>query len=242
MNLVIDAGNTLIKTAVFMGNEILSESKFNHEFFLREVEKIFNSYPDIDSSIISSVSCLSRKDIKALSIFCKVHELSSESKIPFINLYETPKTLGVDRIALITAAYYECKNKNVLIIDSGSCITYDFLSEDAKYYGGAISPGIYMRFRALNTFTANLPLIETTELTDFIGNSTQNSIVSGIINGIIHEIEGTIRQYSERFTDLTIILTGGDSDFLSKRLKSIIFVNSNFLFKGLNHILELNKN
>ena len=242
MNLVIDAGNTLIKTAVFMGNEILSEAKFNHENFLPEIEKIFDSHPDINNSIISSVSCLSGKDVKALSVFCKVHELNSKSKVPFVNLYETPQTLGTDRIALITAAYYECKSENVLIIDSGSCITYDFLSEDAKYYGGAISPGIYMRFKALNMFTANLPLIETTELTDFIGNSTQSSIVSGIINGIIHEIEGTIRQYSERFTDLTIILTGGDSDFLSKRLKSTIFANSNFLFKGLNYILELNKN
>src|SRR5690606_16910613 len=199
MNLVIDAGNTLIKTAVFMGNEILSEAKFNHENIMTENEKIFDSHLDINNSIISSVSCLSGKDVKALSVFCKVHELNSKSKVPFVNLYETPQTLGTDRIALITAAYYECKSENVLIIDSGSCITYDFLSEDAKYYGGAISPGIYMRFKALNMFTANLPLIETTELTDFIGNSTQSSIVSGIINGIIHEIEGTIRQYSERF-------------------------------------------
>ena len=241
MNLIIDVGNTLVKTAVFKGDKILNEYKFEQNLFLNKVEEIFNSYPDITHSIISSVGKLPENSLKALSVFCKVHQLSNKSKIPFKNLYATPETLGVDRIALITAAYYEYQQENTLIIDAGTCITYDFLDNQGAYHGGAISPGINMRFKALNTFTANLPLIKSISTDNLIGNSTTNSIVSGVVNGAINEIEGIINKYSQKFEGLTIILTGGDGDFLSKRLKSSIFANSIFLLIGLNHILELNK-
>ena len=241
MNLIVDVGNTFVKTAVFEGTKILAEYKFEHKLFIIKIEEIFNFYPNISYAIVASVAKLPENNIKALSVFCKVHQLSSKSKVPFKNLYATPETLGVDRIALITAAYYEYKNKNVLVIDAGTCITYDFLDDDGTYQGGAISPGINMRFKALNTFTANLPLINSNDLINFIGNSTKNSIISGVINGTINEIQGVISQYLLKFEGLTIILTGGDGDFLSKRLKSSIFANSNFLFKGLNYILELNK-
>ncbi|UOB18733.1 type III pantothenate kinase [Abyssalbus ytuae] len=241
MNLAIDVGNTFIKTAVFEGGKILEDYKLERKLFLKGIEKIFHQYPDISHAILSSVRNLTPREQKALSVFCKIHILSNSSVIPFKNNYTTPQTLGVDRIALITAAFYENAHKNTLIIDAGTCITYDFLSSDGTYYGGAISPGINMRFKALNTFTAKLPLVEFDTLDDFIGNSTHRSIISGVINGTINEIEGVIGQYSKRFKDLTLILTGGDSEFLSNRLKNSIFANSNFLLIGLNYILELNK-
>ncbi len=241
MNLIIDVGNTFIKTAVFEGDKILMKYKFKQDLFLNKVEEIFDSYPYITDAIISSVSNLPENNLKALSVFCKVHQLSNKSKVPFKNLYTTPETLGVDRIALITAAYYKYRHKNVLVIDAGTCITYDFLDSQGVYYGGAISPGINMRFKALNTFTTNLPLIESIDSDKLIGNSTKNAIVSGVVNGVIHEVEGKINIYSQKFEGLTIILTGGDGDFLSKRLKSSIFANSIFLLIGLNYILELNK-
>lgn len=241
MNLIIDVGNTYVKTAVFESNKVLAEYKFNKEFFLIKIEKIFDLHPNITHSIISSVVKISKNSVKALSVFCQVHFLDNKSKVPFKNLYTTPETLGVDRIALITAAFYDYNHKNVLIIDAGTCITYDFIDKVGTYYGGAISPGIKMRFKALNTFTANLPLIELSNEINQIGNSTKTAITSGVVNGTINEIEGTIDQYSQKYEGLTIILTGGDSDFLSKRLKSSIFANSIFLLKGLNYILELNK-
>ena len=134
-------------------------------------------------------------------------------------------------------------NQNRLVIDAGTCITYDFIDEKDNYLGGAISPGIKIRYKSLNDYTANLPLLEKKEIEHYIGNSTENSIHSGIINGICHEIDGFISQYSLKNQDLTIILTGGDADFLAKRLKSTIFANSNFLLESLKTLsIYLNEN
>jgi type III pantothenate kinase len=171
-----------------------------------------------------------------------VINLDVSTKVPFQNHYKSPETLGVDRIALVSAAVKNYKEHNVLIIDAGTCITYDFINRENKYLGGAISPGIRLRYQSLNNLTANLPLIKTKMPQNVIGNTTEESIHSGIINGIINEIEGTISRYDEKYKDLTVILTGGDANFLSKRLKSSIFANSNFLLEGLNYILEFNTN
>ena len=127
-----------------------------------------------------------------------------------------------------------------MIIDCGSCITYDFINSANEYLGGAISPGIRLRYETLHNLTANLPLLEKKKPKNLIGNSTESSIHSGVINGILIEIDGIVNKYKTKYPDLTVILTGGDSKFLSKRLKSSIFANSNFLLEGLNHILEYN--
>ena len=160
--------------------------------------------------------------------------------MPFTNNYATPETLGVDRIALITAAANQYPNKNILVIDAGTCVTYDFLNHQNSYLGGAISPGLTIRYEALHNLTAKLPLLKTEDTTFLIGNSTETSIHSGVINGLVNEIDGTIQQYQQEHTDLTVILTGGDTNFLAKRLKSSIFANSNFLLEGLNHLLKIN--
>ena len=167
--------------------------------------------------------------------------LSHESKVPFKNSYATPQTLGIDRIALATAAFYHAPHKNTLVIDAGTCITYDMVNDFDEYLGGAISPGLEMRYKAMHQQTSALPLLPVEAPLDLIGNTTNSSMHSGVVNGICAELDGIIDQYATRFKDLTVILTGGDSHFLSKRLKNTIFADSKFLLKGLNYLLEYNK-
>ncbi|MCW9037866.1 type III pantothenate kinase, partial [Altibacter sp.] len=197
--------------------------------------------PGLEHCIIASAGQLSEHQQAKLKQRISVFELSHDAHLPYTNKYSTPTTLGVDRIALVSAAARKFPKKNVLVIDAGSCITYDFLSAENSYLGGAISPGIEMRYKAMHTFTAKLPLLDTSTPKKLIGDSTATSMHSGVIHGVLHEIEGFIQAYSEKFSDLTIILTGGDTQFLRDSLKNDIFANSNFLLEGLNYILELNK-
>ena len=155
--------------------------------------------------------------------------------------YATPLTLGMDRVALATAAFYHNPKGNTLVIDMGTCITYDMLNDHGEYLGGAISPGLHMRYNAMHQQTKKLPLLEPEIPLDFIGNSTANSMHNGVVQGISHELDGVIDQYKNRFEHLTVILTGGDSHFFAKRLKNSIFANSKFLLEGLNYLLEYNK-
>lgn len=241
MNLVVDIGNTLIKYAVFSKGNIIYDASSKPDDFVKNVKSLFKLYSSISRAIISSVGGLEKKDFDILSLFCDVHVLTHNSKVPFKNSYATPQTLGIDRIALVTAAFYHNPHKNNLVIDAGTCITYDMINDFDEYLGGAISPGIEMRYKAMNQLTAKLPLLEKEEPLDFIGNCTKNSMHSGVVNGIYHEINGVIDQYNSRFKDLTVILTGGDALFLSERLKNTIFADSKFLLKGLNYLLEYNK-
>jgi type III pantothenate kinase len=187
------------------------------------------------------VSNLGPQAVDILAVFCKVYVLSPQSKIPFKNSYATPQTLGPDRMALATAAFYHNPKGNTLVIDAGTCITYDMVNDYGEYLGGAISPGLYMRYNALHEYTDKLPLLTPENILDFIGNATESSMHSGVVNGIALEIDGVIEQYRSRFRHLTVILTGGDAQFLSKRLKNTIFAHSNFLLEGLNQLLEYNK-
>ncbi|WP_019668945.1 type III pantothenate kinase [Eudoraea adriatica] len=241
MNLIVDVGNTNIKLAVFSGNTLLWQQKHEPDDFPKEVKKVFKKYPAIQAAMISSVGLFDEKYISVLSVFAEVHLLSHSTKIPFKNSYATPQTLGMDRVALATAAFYQNSGANTLVIDAGTCITYDMMNDYGEYLGGAISPGLRMRYSALHEYTAKLPLLEPQDILDIIGNSTNASIHSGVLNGICREIDGVIDQYQSRFEDLTVILTGGDAQILSKRLKNTIFANSNFLLEGLNYLLEYNK-
>lgn len=241
MNLIIDAGNTKIKLAIFRKTSLIHQEVVANDSFVAAIKDIFKRYPGLNRAIISNVGALEDEEIKVVYIFCKVHELSYKSKIPFKNSYTSPQTLGVDRIALVTAAYYRAPHSNTLIIDAGTCVTYDIINDFDEYLGGAISPGLQMRYTAMNKQTANLPYLEKKEVLDYIGNSTENCMHSGVVNGICSEIDGVINQYKSRFKDLTVILTGGDAQFLSKRLKNTIFADSEFLLKGLNYLLEYNK-
>lgn len=241
MNLIIDAGNTNVKLAIFKKSEIIHLETVVVDLFVEAIKKIFKEYTKIQGAIVSSVGSLSKAQMKVVAVFCDLHELSNVSKVPFKNSYASPQTLGVDRLALATAAYYFNPHQNNLVIDAGTCVTYDMLNDFDEYLGGAISPGVQMRYNAMHEQTAKLPLLEKKELLDYIGNTTENCLHSGVVNGITLEIDGVIDLYKARFKDLTIILTGGDTLFLSKRLKNTIFADSKFLLKGLNYLLEYNK-
>ncbi len=240
MNLIIDVGNTLVKFAVFQHDTIVEKKSVKVEETLKIFEKIIKEHTSINKAIVSSVVKL---DSSVYDIINKKNDLltvNSDTKLPFKNHYKTPHTLGVDRIALVSASVKHYPNTNVLIIDAGTCITYDFITKDNEYIGGAISPGIRLRYTTLNTLTANLPLLETEMPEQLIGSTTAKSIHSGVVFGVLKEIDGVIDEYQEKYEDLTVILTGGDTDFLSKQLKNGIFANSNFLLEGLNFILEFN--
>ena len=240
MNLIIDIGNTRVKLAVYEENSCLNKFIILKEEFLKNVEKILKEYPKVKKGIISSVDFFSKEEENELKKLVELTVVSTSMKLPFKNLYVTPKTLGLDRIALIAAAADQYKKENVLVIDAGTCITFDFLNSENEYLGGAISPGLTIRYEALHNLTAKLPLLKPKDSDFFIGNTTESSIHSGVINGTINEIDGIILQYQSSYKDLTVILTGGDTNFLAKRLKSSIFANSNFLLEGLNHLLKIN--
>ena len=240
MNLVIDIGNTQIKTAVFKDNTLYNKEIYSKDEFYKSVEKITKKYR-IKHAILSNVGEIENLKMLEINKLFDVLVLNSKTRLPFINNYKTPQTLGVDRIALIAAAVDQFPNKNVLIFDAGSCITYDFVNEKNEYLGGGISPGIEMRYKALNSYTANLPKLTLSNEIPEIGNTTENSIHFGVLNGIIQEIEGVINQFKVKNQKLTVVLTGGDTIYLAKNLKSTIFANPNFLLEGLNSILIYNK-
>ncbi|MCB0457134.1 MAG: type III pantothenate kinase [Flavobacteriaceae bacterium] len=241
MNLIVDVGNSFIKLAVFDKDSLLERKVASPEDFKMLVTELTQIFSKLDRAIVSAVGSFSESNLSFLKKQMNVHILTSNSKLPFINNYATPHTLGVDRMALVSAATKQFSNKNVLIIDAGSCITYDVLNCNNEYLGGAISPGISMRYKAMHTFTAKLPLLETTIPKNIIGTTTQSSMDVGVMQGILNEMEGFVSLYKTHFSDLTTILTGGDLHFLRDSIKNDIFALPNFLLEGLNHILEINK-
>lgn len=244
MKLIIDAGNTVVKIAVFEGSSVVLKKRNTYDFFYEDLEKILFEYPKIKKAIVSSVSNV---DKEQLIDFCEEKKiglmmLSSDTKIPFVNLYKTPVTLGVDRIALMAAAVNKFELQNCLVIDAGSCITYDFINSKKEYYGGTISLGLQMRYTSLHEYTAQLPLLSPKKVNSFVGNTTENAIHAGVCLALETEINGVIQYFSNKYANVVVILTGGDAEFLSIRLKNGIFVLPNFLIEGLNHILDYNTN
>lgn len=240
MNLILDVGNSFVKLAVFQQDEMLQKWIVEKGELQIKIEEILSENPKIDKMIFSSVADASFALPKNQRKSVQVLVLGPETPLPFRNCYATPTTLGNDRKALIAGAAKRFKGENVLVIDAGTCLTFDFKNEQEEYLGGAISPGLNMRFKAVHTFTANLPLVEINEIPQLTGNTTENCIASGVYNGMLKEIDGIIESYKSEYQDVQIIFTGGDAHFLSMRLKNSIFANSNILLEGLNYILEFN--
>ncbi len=158
---------------------------------------------------------------------------------PFENKYETPKTLGIDRMVLAAGATLQYPKQNRLVIDAGTCVTYDFIDQDDNYLGGAISPGLRLRYEALHNFTCKIAVVAIGESKCILlENQHHQSIHSGVVNGLVYEIDGFIDEYKGLGSNFIIILTGGDTDFLAKRLKNTIFANSNFLLESLNQTFQ----
>lgn len=243
-NLVIDVGNTKYKWGVFYNLQLSQSGSYKRgeeaEFF-----SLLNSLSSKCSYCILSGSAeLDHTLVNLLKATFEVLFLSNHHHYPFDIHYKTPQSLGLDRLANAAAAHALYPRKDCLIIDAGTCVTFDFLSATNGYIGGVISPGLEMRFKAMHTFTAKLPLVnhEQSKINEtYIGKSTLDSIRVGAVQGLIHEIEGFIQQYLCDYKDLTIIFTGGDAEYLSTRLKSSIFVDLNFQLKGLNILLEHHK-
>ncbi len=205
-----------------------------------EIDTVFRKFPNAPI-IISSVASINETLGNYLQDRASSTFLNSETPLPIINDYLSPETLGNDRIANVVGAKSVFPNHNALVIDLGTCMKFDFITDKGVYKGGAISPGLNMRYKALHQFTDQLPLIEPVDVADLIGNSTINSINSGVFNGMLAEIKGIIYQYKLLSTDLKVILTGGDLRFFSIHLKNDIFAAPYLTLEGLNEILLYNQ-
>ncbi len=235
MNLVVDVGNTRIKAATFEEDRLLSSYQFPSTDAFRAEIKGFT----FQHLLISSVNQLAT-EFDFLHPTGNIFFLSPQLPLPIRNAYATPQTLGVDRLAGACGAYALFPKKNCLVIDAGTCINYEFIDESGTYHGGAISPGIDMRFKAMHTFTARLPLIQRNEQAVLIGNSTESCMQSGVMNGVLAEVENTIARYREKYPAIVVLICGGDAPFFENRLKPTIFAAPDLVLKGLNRILRYN--
>lgn len=242
MLLVIDVGNTQIKAAVFEQNTLLKKEIIAYEDWQISLKKVIKKFSEISILVVASVGKLEKSDFLTLDSGLNVYFITRESKFPFNNLYASPSTLGIDRMILASGAVLQFPKKNRLVIDAGTCITYDFIDSNDNYLGGAISPGIRLRYESLHNYTAKLPLLKKEKPIEIVGNSTTQSIHSGVINGVSFEIEGFINSVLDKNDNFIIILTGGDAVFLAERLKNTIFANPNFLLESLNQTFQYNNN
>jgi len=242
MLLVIDVGNTQIKAAVFEQNTLLKKGIIAYEDWQISLKKVIKKYSEISILVVASVGKLEKNDFLTLDSGLNVYFITRESKFPFNNLYASPSTLGIDRMILASGAVLQFPKKNRLVIDAGTCITYDFIDSNDNYLGGAISPGIRLRYESLHNYTTKLPLLKKENPIEIVGNSTTQSIHSGVVNGVSFEIEGFINSVLDKNDNFIIILTGGDAVFLAERLKNTIFANPNFLLESLNQTFQYNNN
>jgi type III pantothenate kinase len=238
LKLVIDIGNTRTKLALFKGKDIFAISNINI-CSLNNIHK-FVGNNKISATIISSVKEINTEIVSILDSY-KGLILSENLPIPITSHYKTPHTLGQDRIAAVVGAYSLYNKKDIIVIDAGTCLTIDFLSEKGEYIGGRISPGIEIRYKALHTFTDKLPLVTKENTIPIIGNDTVSSILSGVQQGILAELRLIISEYRLRKPEAIAVVTGGDAFFFEKELKSSIFANLNLVMIGLNEILDFNE-
>ena len=239
MNLIVDIGNTRAKIAVFENNELHEVEAVEYKDAIAFIKSLQVKY-SITAAIISNVGNPQIELEEYLASNFEYVKLSSNTPIPVKINYATPATLGVDRRALAVAADEFSKDKSVLVIDMGSCITYDYIEAGGIYHGGAISPGVNMRFKAMHNFTESLPLVSIKDSDSPIGKTTEMSLVNGVLYGVKGEIDSYISQIKELDENILVIITGGDHPFFVNKLKNSIFADSKILLKGLNSILNYN--
>lgn len=236
-NLIIDIGNTRLKAAIFNGPALVKDYAFDSLENLIQAVTTLN----FDHVILSSVKWTQEE--LDVSLPFPYTFLTHKTPLPIQNLYGSPETLGMDRIAAVMGALSYAKEGPVLAIDLGTCITYDFLDEKNNYLGGAISPGIGMRFGAMHDNTARLPLTQLNdEMVELTGNNTKSCLQSGVMYGVKFEIEGIIAHYKKQHKHLRVFICGGDAKFFESLTKDYIFVIPNLILHGLNRILTYNVN
>lgn len=238
ITLCIDFGNTRCKAAIFDGSEL----KATHQLDVNRPDDVQNLIRQSGArySILSSVIDHPPQIEVLLAEQTRFHKLSHLTRLNFTTPVGKPETIGADRLALMAAAAHFFPGKNNLVIALGSCITYNFLNQYGQFLGGAISPGMDMRFKAMHQFTAKLPLAKAQFNFPLVGYDTLTNLQSGVIVGIISEIEGFIEKYSEKYGNFNVVLTGGNSAYFASQLKYKIFADHNFLFKGLYALSETN--
>ncbi|MCE3227351.1 MAG: type pantothenate kinase [Bacteroidetes bacterium] len=237
MNLIADFGNTRIKTALFENNTLISKKTYDS---VTDLINDKNFYSRAQNVVIGSVVSNHTQFMNSV-IDKKVLLFEASTPIPLKNLYKSALTLGSDRIAASIGSYSLYPNRNVLTIDAGTCIKYNFVNRSNEYLGGAISPGLPMRLKAMNHFTNKLPLVEIDfNYEKLTGQSTHESILSGALLGAAAEVEETINRYNRSHENLAVVITGGDSPYLCKQLKNRIFAHPDIVLSGLNTILNYN--
>jgi type III pantothenate kinase len=232
MYLAVDIGNTRIKAGLFTGNDLVAKHVFEDEASFLD----WASKQPVTKAIVSSVG----QDLGAELPFPTLQFGSNELHLPIKVDYRTPHTLGKDRLAAAIGAYSLFPKADCLVIDAGTCITYELVAK-GSYLGGAISPGLQMRFKALNQFTARLPLVEdTNDFVELTGKDTVQCIRSGVVNGLLFEIQGVVEEYKNRHRHLHVIMTGGDAPFFESIIKGDIFAFPDLVLHGLHHTLVYN--
>lgn len=236
--LCFDFGNTRKKVAVFQAKEIKEivvlpdDSNETLESLIKRIKP--------DKSILSSVIDHNPAIESLLAANSKYHKLSHFTKVPFTTPVAKPETIGADRLALSAAAVHLYPGKNSLVIGLGTCVTYNFINKYHEFVGGAISPGLEMRLKSLNYYTALLPIVKADSNVPLIGYDTNTNILSGVVLGLVKEIDGFIAAYHEKFRNFNVLLTGGDIVYLGSHLKNKIFADPELIFKGLYAISEVN--
>ncbi len=240
LNLIIDIGNTTCaKVALFNNNdivEVLTESNYS----LDCLADLCARYP-IEQGIVATVIDLNEQVLTELAALpFPLLWLNHQTPLPVVNLYETPETLGYDRMAAVVGANEQFPDKDILVIDAGTCITYEFIDSKGQYHGGNISPGMQMRFKALHQFTGRLPLIDSNGRKLPMGRDTETAMRAGVLKGIEYEISGYIESMKHKYPELLVFLTGGDEFSFDTNVKSVIFADRFLVLKGLNRILNYN--
>ena len=238
MNLCLDIGNSSSKLAVFKRKKLVFNKRYKRLPW-KSILAIIKTY-DVSHTIISSTRHLNKELIQKLKRKSKVIVLDHTLNFSFKIKYQTPETLGRDRIAGIAGAWANFRKQNSLLADLGTCNTYDFISAQGIYLGGNIAPGLNMRLKAMDTFTDKLPYAAPENHDHLLGMTTTEALQNGAVKGIILEIEGYIRNLKREFGTINVILTGGDSAFFAKHFKKRIFAEPNIVLQGLNDILNRN--
>ena len=237
--LVIDIGNSFRKLAVYEDKNLI-ELETSDEQPEQAIKDFYQGHRPFDAAIISSVASPAPEAVKYLESQPGFIELTHTTPLPVTLKYQTPETLGKDRIAAAVAAFAAFPGRDILVVDTGTAITYDMINARKEYLGGGIAPGIQMRFQALHTFTGKLPLIQRKDDPALIGKSTTDSILSGVMNGVLAEVTGIIGRYRKEFPGLQVVITGGDHYYFDNKLKNNIFALPNLVLDGLNEILDYN--
>ncbi len=243
-NLVIDIGNSRTKIAVFNNRDITRID--THDTLTQDILAGYLTEDSLTQAIVSSVAVNSEWVAEQLERKMKTLRFSFAMKNGISNHYRSPQTLGADRLAAVIGAHSLYKDRDVLVIDAGTCITYDSVDGQGNYYGGSISPGLNMRLKAMHTFTGRLPLVAFEgEYTGDMGTDTRSSMLSGVVNGTLEEVKGMIGKFLEKAKTGLVLLCGGSSNFFDTRLKNSIFAHSlkteaNLVLIGLNEVIHQN--